>query len=547
MEKRFALALALSFLFFVVWGKMFPGNVPTSPTENTKPIENKEVASTAAPKESLSLPEVSPVVEAAKDIPEKISSIENEKNRVFISNVGARIIKAEFKEYGGEAFFISSGALVGHRSNKFEVVSENGQKIVLIGQFKGIKVTKSYEISKNDYTLVDKTEVSNETGEDKIFGAEIEHIYLDGEWLKEQKNKEAGEKKDVGRDRNLLEYSIYSNDKVLRKTGAVEFKESDAKKEIARVGWYGYRNRYFCFIARPDYEAQGFKIDPINKNTVSLSSVVEGETLRRGETAKRDTFIYIGPQKAENLEKYDGSFEKIQVYFRSEFFDAIAKIIQDTVVFFYKGIPNWGVCIILVSVLIYGLMYPLTFKSLLSMKKMQSLQPKIQSIREKYEDNPQKLNQEIMKLYKENRINPLGGCLPIFLQMPIFIGLYQVLWRSVWFKGAGFLWIKDLSEPDRLMVFEKQLPILGWGELNILPLIVMVLMFVQQKMSTKNMAPSTDPNQIAQQKMMTTLFPLLLGFMFYKLASGLSLYFTVFYILSIVSQMIVAQHMKNEG
>ncbi|HRZ39539.1 MAG TPA: membrane protein insertase YidC, partial [Candidatus Omnitrophota bacterium] len=224
--------------------------------------------------------------------------------------------------------------------------------------------------------------------------------------------------------------------------------------------------------------------------------------------------------------------------------DAIAKIIQDTVVFFYKGISNWGICIILVSVLIYGLMYPLTFKSLLSMRKMQSLQPKIQLIREKYEDNPQKLNQEIMKLYGENKINPLGGCLPIFLQMPIFIGLYQVLWRSVWFKGSGFLWIKDLSEPDRFMVFSKQFPVIG-SELNVLPLVMMVLMFVQQKMSTRNMKV-TDPNQLAQQKMMTTIFPLFLGFIFYKLASGLSLYFTVFYLLSIVSQVLVAKHMDKE-
>jgi len=179
-------------------------------------------------------------------------------------------------------------------------------------------------------------------------------------------------------------------------------------------------------------------------------------------------------------------------------------------------------------------MYPLTLKGMLSMKRMQSLQPMIVKLKEKHKDSPQKMNKEMMELYKEHKVNPLGGCLPMLLQMPVFIGLYQVLWRSVSFKGAGFLWIKDLSEPDRLFLLPFSLPFLG-NEFNVLPLVMVVVMFFQQKLSAKNMV-ITDPSQAAQQKMMTTIMPIFLGFIFYKFASGLTLYFTMFYFFSTFTQ-----------
>ena len=122
----------------------------------------------------------------------------------------------------------------------------------------------------------------------------------------------------------------------------------------------------------------------------------------------------------------------------------------------------------------------------------------------------------------------------MLLQLPVFIGLYQVLWRSVSFKGAKFLWIKDLTEPDRLFILNNSYPVIG-NEINILPIIMMVVMFFQQKLSAKNMAIS-DPAQLAQQKMMSRIFPLFLGFIFYKFSSGLTLYFTMFYLFSTYTQ-----------
>ena len=169
------------------------------------------------------------------------------------------------------------------------------------------------------------------------------------------------------------------------------------------------------------------------------------------------------------------------------------------------------------------------------MKRMQAIQPKMAELKEKHKNNPQKLNQEMMEFYKKNNINPLAGCLPMFIQMPIFIGLYQVLWRSVSLKGAKFLWIKDLSEPDRIYVFSQKLPIIG-NELNVLPVLMIIVMIIQQRITAKNMVV-TDPSQIAQQKMMAYMFPVMLFIFFYKLASGLTLYFTVLYIMMTLAQL----------
>jgi YidC/Oxa1 family membrane protein insertase len=165
---------------------------------------------------------------------------------------------------------------------------------------------------------------------------------------------------------------------------------------------------------------------------------------------------------------------------------------------------------------------------------MQALQPEITRLKEKYNNNPQKLNQEIMVLYKENKINPVGGCLPFLLQMPVFIGLYQVLWRSVAFKGADFLWIKDLSQPDRMVILPFKAPFIG-DEINILPILMMIIMFFQQRITSKNMV-ITDPMQLQQQKMMGIFMPIFLGVIFYKFASGLTLYFTMFYVFSTFTQ-----------
>ena len=178
-------------------------------------------------------------------------------------------------------------------------------------------------------------------------------------------------------------------------------------------------------------------------------------------------------------------------------------------------------------------------QSMMSMRKMQEVQPKIKAFRERYKNDPQKLNTEMMEIYRREKINPFGGCLPFLIQMPFFMALYQILWRAQYFQGQGFLWIKDLSQPDRLIIFPFYLPFFG-NELNILPILTGGIMFLQQKISSKNMIV-TDEQQAMQQKMMMYILPVMMTCMFYKFASSWAIYFLVFYILSTATQWKIAQ------
>jgi len=150
------------------------------------------------------------------------------------------------------------------------------------------------------------------------------------------------------------------------------------------------------------------------------------------------------------------------------------------------------------------------------MKRMQEVQPQIEELRKKYKDNPAKLNKEIIELYRQHRVNPLGGCLPLFFQLPVFIALYQVLLRLVELKGANFLWIKDLTSPDRAIPLKIAIPFVG-EYINILPLLLVVINLLQQKFTQL-------PSQDTQQRQMGMFFVVFIGIIFYHFPSGLVLY-----------------------
>jgi len=188
---------------------------------------------------------------------------------------------------------------------------------------------------------------------------------------------------------------------------------------------------------------------------------------------------------------------------------------------------NYGVAIILLTVIIRVLFWPITHKGTESMRRMQDIQPLMKEIREKHKDNPQKQQQAMMGLYKEHKVNPIGGCLPMLIQLPVFFALFVVLRSAIELRFASFLWIRDLSEPENL--FSNVLPI----GLNILPIIMAVTMVWQQKLT-----PTTaDPRQAKMMQFM----PVMMLFLFYTFAAGLVLYWTVSQCLMIVQQMLYQQ------
>ena len=182
---------------------------------------------------------------------------------------------------------------------------------------------------------------------------------------------------------------------------------------------------------------------------------------------------------------------------------------------------NYGVAIILFSCLVSCITAPFTLMSLKSMKKMQELKPQIDRIMAANKEDKTSQNKEVFALYKQHRINPLSGCLPMLLQMPIFIALFQAISHFIEFRGESFLWIRDLSLPDRLAKFPISLPVLG-GDLNILPIIMAVAMYAQTKISQGNMA--SDQTNPTAKMMSGPTMSIVFGFMFYQFPSGLVLY-----------------------
>jgi YidC/Oxa1 family membrane protein insertase len=259
--------------------------------------------------------------------------------------------------------------------------------------------------------------------------------------------------------------------------------------------------------------------------------------------------LYCGPKDKIALDGFNDvakastGFQRLLDY---GFFEPLVKVILYIMKVFHAVIPNWGIAIILLTLLVRVAMHPLTRKSQISMSKMQKLQPHIKKLQEKYKNDKQKLGQEQMKLMKEHGANPLGGCLPMLIQLPILWALYSGLRVSIELRHAPFYlipgyWIRDLAQPDMLFMMPMALPILG-SYLNLLPILMAAATALQQLWAPK---PST-PEMAQQQKMMGIMMPVLMGVMFYSLASGLSLYFLTSTVAGIIEQWIIKRHIAAE-
>jgi YidC/Oxa1 family membrane protein insertase len=308
--------------------------------------------------------------------------------------------------------------------------------------------------------------------------------------------------------------------------------------------WVAIKSRFFTQIFLSSTTNAGFRMDIVaapaghKGNPVgSLSAAVafSGFTLQPGETVTRDTTLYIGPKKLAVLKTIGHGVDEVMDFGTFKWF---CKLLVPTLNFFNSVIPNYGVAVILLTILVRVIFWPLTHKSTEGMKRMQSLQPQIKALQVQYKDNPQKIQQETWRLYRENKVNPLSSCLPMLLQLPVFFALFTVLRSAVELRFAPFLWIGDLSEPENL--FAGMIPFIG--ALNILPVLMAGTMAIQSYLTPS----SGDP---MQQKMMMIMMPAMMLFMFYSMPAALSLYWTVSQGISIL-QMLLQRYrdkIKREG
>ena len=298
-----------------------------------------------------------------------------------------------------------------------------------------------------------------------------------------------------------------------------------------RISWVGIRNKYFLVAMIPPEGSYGLNMAGAKPDIVEWYDI---EILSKGVDPGQRFGVYFGPISYDRMRQQNqdlsGNYRELEMEEFMEYGFAIFRPIIKPItnlnlrafLALHPLIPNYGLVIIVFSVLIKIVVFPLTHKALEAAAKMQQFQPRIAEMREKYPDDQQKVQREMMKLYKEEGVNPLGGCLPMVIQMPILFSLFNVFRGAIELRQSEFVfWITDLSQPDRLYI--------GGIEIHLLPLLMAVSTFVQSKMTMK------DP----KQAFMVYIMPVFMTWIFWSMSSGLVLYWTMFNVLTILQQQVM--------
>ena len=307
----------------------------------------------------------------------------------------------------------------------------------------------------------------------------------------------------------------------------------DVIEEAARIEWSSVKNQFFASVLSSGTIAGNVFVYPVEAPSdvinqpgrlgISGSVGYEIGTLAAGESKSLDFQYFVGPKEFKRLQAMGNEQDLVMQFGFLGFF---SKLLLAFMYLIHSVVPSWGWSIVIMTICIKLLFWPLTAKASRSQKRMASIQGPMAELKEKHKDNPQKMQQETLKLFKEHQVNPVAGCLPMLIQMPIFLGLFYMLRTASELRFESFLWVSDLSLPDTQFV-------VGGFPINILPMIMGVTMFLQ--MSMMPVSPTADPMQQKIFKFLPFIFLIFL----YNFASGLVLYWTVQNILTIIQQKII--------
>jgi YidC/Oxa1 family membrane protein insertase len=541
MDKRAFLAIALSILVLVIyqeWVSRYYGTPNGTPTslapEAEKKAPEKTVTNQPAPaKPAESQPVAIPSSRGARDI-----RIETDNYVALFTNQGARLKSFKFKKYRSSVdeesppFEIVESApgvpfpfgVQWHDPTPFDdrelLYSVEGSDLKLTGDSKGTlifrgqtgnrtAISKTFTFSGSTYPI--EFEVSTTTADGNAPSPEI--------ILSEKNDHEV-----LNQDAKFEGFVALVDNKIRRESPAEAAK---GQEFIGDVSWEGFGYTYFFIGLLPANGAQ-HRVS-VRQSGPALVAAISSPAGTSGNV--QHYTVFIGPKELDILKSVGKGLERCINF---GYFGFISIPFLYVLHFFHGFTGSYGIDIILLTVLIKLLMAPLTHKSFVSMKQMQKLQPQMERLKEKFKDDKEKLNKEIMELYRRNGVNPLGGCLPMVLQLPVFYGLYSALSTPIELRHAPFLWIKDLSRPDW-----QSLPFtLGNWHLGVpvLTLLMGASMFLQQWMT-----PSAgDPNQ---RKMML-MMPLIFTFMFVSFPAGLTVYWLVNNLLTIGQQYWINRRLK---
>ena len=385
----------------------------------------------------------------------------------------------------------------------------------------GLRVTKTLTFSGDTYLIKAKLDLQ---------GSGVEAVRaIETGWYSGLATTEPDRKDDL---RNFASVAFGTEGLTRESLGKVK-----KRKEIslgADLRWTGVKTKYFlAALARQEGAIALARAFARGDEAIGVAGEIDFK-----QDEPLEAIFYAGPLDYERLKAMGLGLEKA-VDFGWRWIRPLSRLIFSFMLLVHKVVPNYGLVIIILSALTKLLFYPLAQKSFKSMRAMQRLQPEMEMLREKYKNDPQKLNKAVIELYRKHGVNPVGGCLPLLPQMPVFIALFNVLSRTIELRRAPFvLWIKDLSRPDVVASLPFSLPFIG-SNISVLPILMGVAMFVQQKMGTK------DP----KQAMMTYFLPIVFTLMFFRFPSGLVLYWLVNNVLTICHQYLVAKseerHLKT--
>jgi YidC/Oxa1 family membrane protein insertase len=394
-----------------------------------------------------------------------------------------------------------------------------------------MKIEKTYRFMDDGYGFAVEYLLKNNGGKDIVFknGAAI---FSPGEIL--------GPTLNYNNNYNRL-MSIYSLDGKFKKAdkGGGGFllgcgsssSDEPLKKETGTINWAGIMSRYFLVIMVPGEAAgKGVMYDGKKHSGFRTGMVVGLNSIAAGKEIKRNFKVYLGEKDKKKLATMDKSI--VVAADVNSLIEPIRNFVLWCLMWINKLVDNLGWALVIFSLLTKVVFMPLTIKSTESMKKMQQLTPKLNELKAKYKDKPDQMQKEMMKLYKDNKVNPMGGCFPLLLQMPFFFALYSALIDSIDLWRAPFiLWMKDLSMPDTVLT-------ISGFDLNILPIVMTATTFVQQKLSTVDTG--------GQQKMLMMMMPLMFIFIFWSMPSGLVLYWALQNIFQIAHQLFINYRSKGE-
>lgn len=555
MDRNFFLALALSFGILALWS-FYMGERHPRPAGEMPPAAREEPATTtggaappAAPEAAEpARPEAAAPAPVEPAVPEQERVFENSVFRVRLSSAGAGIERVALKHYRvsrdpdappvvlttfdperelGFATPFSELGLGDQSRAPYRVVEEADGSFRFERTAGGVTVRKVYSFQADSYLLRLRIDVENRS--DRVISPTFELRWPAGS---------AGGPDFI--QHGLIALHAGSAERVRWAVGGAgpscgrgggRFEEKVFRGE---VDWAGEEARYFLAVAIPENPRDAiarFLPGPTEKSGVAVLAYPPA-ALPPGQTLSREFEAYLGP-KDPRVMPQTGARLELAINQGWAWVAPLTRFFAWLLHACYSIVPNYGVAIILLTILVRVVTAPLMTRQMRSMRRMQEMQPRLQEIQEKYKDDRQKQQEEMMKLWRETGFNPVAGCLPMLLQFPVFIGLYYALQSSIDLRQAPFiLWIDDLSRPETLFMLPGlELPV------RVLPLLMGGSMILQQKLS-----PTTvDP---AQARMMMTVMPVMFTLLFYQFPSGLVLYWLLSNLAAVAHQLIVNRGMQ---